>query len=146
MRLIGCFVLYEHAPVRPIAFHDSGASLRSRSRRACKYRVNSTGLGQSLSLKRGEERRPGPSTYIFVWGELVVYTSPNEVKGTLEADEVDEQYVRLIQVADNVQLRLMLEAGVELCGGDAALYVRVDPTCPVYLLGAVGQPQVQSEP
>ena len=57
---------------------------------------------------------------------------PNEASGTLEADEVDEQYVRLIQVADNAQLRLMLETGVELCGGDAALYVRVDPTCPIY--------------
>ena len=33
---------------------------------------------------------------ILVWGELVVYTSPNEAKGTLEADKVDEQYVRLI--------------------------------------------------
>ncbi|CAN0264969.1 unnamed protein product [Ascophyllum nodosum] len=69
---------------------------------------------------------------IPVWGELVVYTSPNEASGTLEADEVDEQYVRLIQVADNAQLRLMLETGVELCGGDAALYVRVDSTCPIY--------------
>ena len=38
----------------------------------------------------------------------------------------------LIQVADNAQLRLMLETGVELCGGDAALYVRVDSTCPMY--------------
>ena len=33
---------------------------------------------------------------ILVWGELVVYTSPNEAKGTLEADEVDEQYMHLI--------------------------------------------------
>ena len=69
---------------------------------------------------------------IPVGGELVVYTSPNEASGTLETDEVNEQYVRLIQVADNAQLRLMLETGVELCGGDAALYVRVDPTCPIY--------------
>ena len=58
----------------------------------------------------------------------MVYTSLNEAKGTLEADEVDEQYVLLIQVADNAQLRLMLEAGVELCGVDAALYGPDDPT------------------
>ena len=45
---------------------------------------------------------------------------------------MDEQFVRLIEVANNAQLRLMLEAGVELCGGDAALYLRVDPTCPIY--------------
>ena len=62
----------------------------------------------------------------------MVYTSPDEASGTLEADKVDEQYVRLIQVADNAQLRLMLETGVELCGGDAALYARVDPTGPIY--------------
>ena len=34
--------------------------------------------------------------------------------------------MRLIEVANNAQLRLMLEAGVELCGGDAALYLRVN--------------------
>ena len=91
-------------------------------RRACKYRVNSTGPGQSFCLKGGGGRRRGPTTYLC----------GVEASGTLEADEVEEQYVRLIQVADNAQLRLMLETGVELCGGDAALYVRVDPTCPIY--------------
>ena len=83
-------------------------------------------------LPKRRKRASSRSYDIPVWGELVVYTSPNEASGTLEADEVDEQYVRLIQVADNAQLRLMLETGVELCGGDAALYVRVDPTCPIY--------------
>ena len=43
------------------------------------------------------KRRASPrSNDILGWGELVVYTSPNEAKGALEADEVDEQYVRLI--------------------------------------------------
>ena len=83
-------------------------------------------------LPKRRKRASSRSYDIPVWGELVVYTSPNEASGTLEADEVDEQYVRLIQVADNAQLRLMLETGVELCGGDAALYVRVDSTCPMY--------------
>ena len=83
-------------------------------------------------LPKRRKRASSRSYDIPVWGELVVYTSPNEASGTLEADEVDEQYVRLIQVADNAQLRLMLETGVELCGGDAALYVRVDSTCPIY--------------
>lgn len=47
---------------------------------------------------------------------------------------IDEQLVRLLQIDDNSQLRLndMLETGVERCGGSAALYLRVDPSCPIY--------------
>lgn len=40
--------------------------------------------------------------------------------------------MRLIQIANNDQLKLMLEAGVEFCSCDAALYLRVHPTCPIY--------------
>ena len=61
-----------------------------------------------------------------------MYTSPGEAKAALQDDEADEQFVRLIQVANNAQLRLMLEAGMELCSGDATLYMRVDPTSPIY--------------
>ena len=83
---------------------------------------------------RPKKKRKGTSTYddILVWGALVVYASPEDAQNSLDADEMDEQYVRLIQIADNAQLRLMLEVGAESCGSDAALYVRVDPTCPIY--------------
>ena len=130
VRSIGYFVLYKHASVRPIAFHYSCASLRSFS--ACVRIQGELDRTRAEPLPKRRKRASSRSYDIPVWGELVVYTSPNEASGTLEADEVDEQYVRLIQVADNAQLRLMLKTGVELCGGDAALYVRVDPTCPIY--------------
>lgn len=112
------------------AFDDSSRFLLYRSRRPCKCRVNKTGpaLGLGSKKKRGTSK----SNDILVWGDLVVYTSPDEAKSSLETEEVDEQFVRLIKVAENAQLRLMLEAGAELCGGGAALYVRVDPTCPIY--------------
>ena len=130
VRSIDYFVLYKHASVRPIAFHYSCASLRSFS--ACVRIQGELDRTRAELLPKRRKRASSRSYDIPVWGELVVYTSPNEASGTLEAGEVDEQYVRLIQVADNAQLRLMLETGVELCGGDAALYVRVDSTCPMY--------------
>lgn len=70
---------------------------------------------------------------IPVWGNLIVYRSPDDAQRALTTDDVDERYVRLIRVAGNAQLRLMLdESGGEWCGVDAALYVQVDPRCPVY--------------
>ncbi|CAM9908090.1 unnamed protein product [Hapterophycus canaliculatus] len=90
--------------------------------------LNMNDLKRRPCAKRGTSK----SNEILVWGNLVVYTSPDEAESSLEAEEVDEQFVRLINVAENAQLRLMLEAGAELCGGRAALYVRVDPTCPIY--------------
>lgn len=50
----------------------------------------------------------------------------------MEDEAVGEQYVRLIQIASHAQLQLMLEPGAESCAPEAALYLRVAETCPVY--------------
>lgn len=86
----------------------------------------------SAELRPKKKRRGAKPTDIPVWGKLVVYTSADESKDSLEAQEIDEQFVRLVKIADNAQLRLMLEAESELCQVDSALYVRVDPICPIY--------------
>ena len=67
-----------------------------------------------------------------IWGKLEIYDSPSDAVSVLSDDEKEEQFVRLIMVADNTQLTNMLEQGKEVCLPDAALYMRVDKTCPLY--------------
>lgn len=69
---------------------------------------------------------------LLVWGSLIVYPSAQAAVASLTQEEVDEEYVRLIQIATNAQLQLMLEPGTERCSPQAALYVRVADTCPVF--------------
>ena len=71
---------------------------------------------------------------IPIWGKLVVYDKPEDAVGALMDDEVKGRYVRLVKVATNQELRRLLEPGQELCRPDAALYLRVDVTCPLYFL------------
>lgn len=87
---------------------------------------------QLVAKKRRTSRSSGKYGDILLWGDLIVYTSPDEAIASLSSDDVDDQRVRLVKIADNAQLRIMLEAGVELCGAGAALYLRVDPSCPIY--------------
>ncbi|CAN0282683.1 unnamed protein product, partial [Ectocarpus sp. 4 AP-2014] len=69
---------------------------------------------------------------LLVWGDLIVYSSPNAASQSMDSDEVDEEFVRLLRIATNAQLQLMLEPGTERCTPEAALYLRVDKTCPIY--------------
>ena len=85
-----------------------------------------------LVAKKRRASRSGKYGDILLWGDLIVYTSPDEAIASLSSDDNDDQRVRLVQIADNAQLRIMLEAGVELCGAGAALYLRVDTSCPIY--------------
>lgn len=61
-----------------------------------------------------------------------MYNSAEQAAASLDSDDVDMQHVRLVQVATTTQLKMMLEAGVEVCHPTAALYLRVAKTCPVY--------------
>ncbi|CAB1104236.1 unnamed protein product [Ectocarpus sp. CCAP 1310/34] len=68
------------------------------------------------------------------WGQLEVFNSRPEAFRSLSLDEREDQRVRLLHVANNVQLKRMLVPGKEGCGPGAELYLRVAPTCPLYYM------------
>ena len=63
-----------------------------------------------------------------------MFDSPKDALKSLSVDEREDQLVRLIQIADNKQLKAMLEVGKELCQPKAALYLRVAESCPFYYM------------
>lgn len=65
-------------------------------------------------------------------GKLFIYQTLKNAEGSLEQDESDEQYVRLVQIGNNSQLKLTLDPEMESCHAHSALYVRATPTCPLY--------------
>ena len=69
---------------------------------------------------------------IPIWGQPVVYDTPQDAIASLSEEEKRDQFVRLIRVANNRQLKTLLEAGKELCAPKAELYIRVSSTCPLY--------------
>lgn len=69
---------------------------------------------------------------LLVWGDLIVYNTPKAAIESLDQDDVDEEYVRLLRIATNAQLQIMLEPGTERCTPEAALYLRVDKSCPIF--------------
>lgn len=71
-------------------------------------------------------------TDIPVFGEYVVYDSPELAVASLVDDDVVNQLTRLVQVANNRQLKTMLQPGLELCRPGAMLYLRVSKMCPLY--------------
>ncbi|CAB1112254.1 unnamed protein product [Ectocarpus sp. CCAP 1310/34] len=85
-----------------------------------------------MKKPRRASKAPKEVSDIPVWGELIVYPSPQAAKDSLTQEEVDEEYVRLLRIAANAQLQLMLEPGTERCTPEAALYLRVAATCPVF--------------
>ena len=68
------------------------------------------------------------------WGQLEVFNSRPEAFRSLSVGEREDQYVRLLHVANNVQLKRMLVPGKEVYGPGAELYLRVAPTCPLYYM------------
>ena len=91
---------------------------------------------RSLSRAACQAREETGNAVVYpdlpIWGKLEIYDSPSDAVSALSDDEKEEQFVRLIMVADNTQLTNMLEQGKEVCLPDAALYMRVDKTCPLY--------------
>ncbi|CAB1108122.1 unnamed protein product [Ectocarpus sp. CCAP 1310/34] len=79
-----------------------------------------------MKKPRRASKAPKEVSNIPVWGESIVYPSPQAAKDSLTQEEVDEEYVRLLRIATNAQLQLMLEPGTE------PLYWRVAATCPVF--------------
>ena len=71
---------------------------------------------------------------IGAWGKLIIYDTPEDAIDSLSEEERDQQYVRLVLVAQHRQLIKMLANGKELCRPRAALYMRLDRTCPLYHL------------
>ena len=68
------------------------------------------------------------------WGNLEVFNSRGDALRSLTVEEQDEQCIRLLHVANNVQLRRMLLPGKEVCQPGAELYLRVAATCPLYYM------------
>lgn len=71
---------------------------------------------------------------IPIWGELVVYDTPQDAVASLSDSEIKDQLVRLIYLASNHQLRQMLEPGKELCHEQSALYMRVAKCSPLHCM------------
>lgn len=65
-----------------------------------------------------------------VWGKLVVYDSPRDARKALTGEGAEYTYVRLIQLASNRQLKHIMLARKEVCGSNAAFYMRVADTYP----------------
>ena len=71
---------------------------------------------------------------IGCWGQLIIFDTPEDAIDSLSQEEQEHQYVRLVLVAQHRQLSKMLANGKELCRPRAALYMRLDKTCPLYHL------------
>ena len=69
-----------------------------------------------------------------LFGDFVVHDSVEQAVDSVAEDDVANQCVRLVLIADTRQLRSMLETGTELCKPKAALYLRVSMMCPLYWL------------
>lgn len=70
---------------------------------------------------------------IPLWGSLIICNTLTEAKRSLPGVTGGHQYVRLVLLADNDQLKGMLEQGKEvLLQQQASLYLRVAETCPAY--------------
>ena len=69
-----------------------------------------------------------------VWGKLLVYGTREEAINSLSAKEKEEQLVSLILVAGNRQLKAILDPGREICRPQAALYLRIAESCPMYYI------------
>ena len=68
------------------------------------------------------------------WGNLEVFNSRGDALRSLSAEDQNEQCVRLLHVANNVQLKRMLLPGKEVCQPGAELYLRVAAACPLYYM------------
>ncbi|CAM9899114.1 unnamed protein product, partial [Choristocarpus tenellus] len=62
------------------------------------------------------------------WGDLEVCNSRSEAFSSISPEDQEEQYIRLLHVANNRQLKRMLSPGMEVCGPGAELYLRVAAT------------------
>lgn len=66
-----------------------------------------------------------------VWGKHEVYRSRKAALTSLRSDDTRVQYVGLLHVANNEQLKTMLSAR-DVCGPIDELYLRLDSTCPLF--------------
>lgn len=72
--------------------------------------------------------------HVPLWGRPIVYDSLNRALKPLAEDERKGHYFRLVEVANIRRSMQVLEPERELCHAKAALYVRLNRTCPVHWL------------
>ena len=69
---------------------------------------------------------------IQIWGKPIVYDTPAEAVRGLSTLDKKERRIRLIRIATNEQLHMMLDRRRELCRPDASLYLEISASCPLY--------------
>lgn len=69
-----------------------------------------------------------------LWKCIIVYDSPDDALESLTEDKREGHHIRLVEVANNRQLKQMLEPECELAQPKVVLYTRLCPTCPVHWL------------
>ena len=57
---------------------------------------------QLVAKKRRTSRSSGKYGDILLWGDLIVYTSPDEAIASLSSDDVDDQRVRLVKMCRRI--------------------------------------------
>lgn len=69
-----------------------------------------------------------------LWERLIVYDSSDNTPKMLTEDEQEGHFIHLVEIANYRQLGQMLEHKRKFCQPDTALYMCLDPKCPVYWL------------
>ena len=97
-------------------------------------RCQDTETGVQLARKKPSSRKSRSVTPfdLPLFGDFVVHDSVEQAVDSVAEDDVANQCVRLVLIADTRQLRSMLETGTELCKPKAALYLRLSMMCPLY--------------
>ena len=99
-----------------------------------RHHCQDTEIGVQLARKKNSRRKSRFVTPfdLPLFGDFVVHDSVEQAVDSVAEDDVANQCVRLVLIADTRQLRSMLETGTELCKPKAALYLRVSVMCPLY--------------
>lgn len=97
----------------------------------------------SSELRRHINRttKGNPSWFPYCcWGRVIVYYSPDDSLESLTGDDLEGSFFRLIQVANNRQLRWVFKPEHELCQPKAAISApRLHVSCTQTYLGVRGR-------
>lgn len=89
---------------------------------------------ETLCARDNTSYKPNENA-IPLWGELMVYDSPEEALDAISTtgEDTDLSFVRLVLVGDANMLSGFCKHGQEILSSErAGLYLRVHPTCPAY--------------
>ncbi|CAM9355346.1 unnamed protein product [Pylaiella littoralis] len=100
------------------------------------YELEDGDTGVKLIRKKPSSRKgkakASPPSDLPLFGDFKVYDTVEQAVEAVDEEDIANQCIRLVQVADTKQLKVMLQTGTELCKPKAGLYLRVSKTCPLY--------------